>query len=1783
MSLAQRRAQVRRDLARPRAVPRRFPARQHLGQAAAARLAAGVARAKLAQQISLAPRAGGPARLTPPVAATGAPPVLAPRSAGTSSPPALSSTPAFVWVDGPSGPVQGIEAFDFIDYPAGFPGDLMTGIAYPGETLTAYADVFNEDDDCTVTSAGQVCPNVYYNVQITWDVLCGLGVDQSYNLNQVVSAPDLYTWAQSGGGGVPGVIVPLTFQLNAQQCGSGSSPSTFFVTASTSIVGVSDSGGALVSDGFEGSLPSTEVHGCPCGPDSAGGVAAREFRGDSVDTGTGEYADSFTDAVLKGPGSPLTVMRSYSSGVSASGPLGPGWTMPWFASLSVDADTGDVIFNSENGSQFTFTGDGGGAFTAPFGARSVLAQLASGDYALTTSARDVLTFSSSGQLLSEVDPTGRGLSLAYSGGQLTAVTDAAGQQVTLSYAGGLLTRVTLPDARFVGYGYAGRLLTSVTVPGGPSGYTTSYGYSPAGLLDSVKDPDGHFTVRNTYNAAGQVTESKDATGAPTAFSYTTASGLDETDTTDPDGGISTDVYGGGVLLATFDPAGGETTYDYDDLLDVIETTDPLGNSTIMTYDGSGYRLTSTDPLGHEQQWTYDADGNATSYTDADEDLTKFTYNAMDEVTSVTSPSGGEASYGYDSSGSLTSSVDPRGNVPGASPAAYTTAYGYNAAGQLTSDTDLGGETSFSYDAEGFLVSATDPMNHLTGYGYDAAEHLTSVTAPDKGVTKYAYDGAGNLISRTDPDNSTWTYYYDADNRLAKATDPLNDSSSYTYDGDGNQVTFTDARRVVTTTAYTADDEPASVTYSDGTPAVAYGYNADGQVTTVTDGTGTRILAYNAAGALTGVAGPGSGSFSYVYDPAGNLTSRSYPDGTQTAYAYDNGQVASMTTGSAVTTYTYDAAGNLVSAARPDGVTESEAYNPSGQLTQLTDAEGSTTLDSYGLTLNPDGEPAQVAVTQDGAAQPTIYDGYDTNGRLASACYSSAGPAACSAAAAGTATGTAPNPSPGAPAGMVTSGIPGKCLDDAGGSTTPGTKIDESACTGAAATQQWTIEPDGTVRLSSLCLDVRADGTANGTLIDLYTCKTSSNGNQQWKAVANQGLENPASGKCLDDPSGSTVNGTQLEIETCANTVAQHWRLPYNGLPYAGELTSGIAGKCLDDAGGSTAPGNKVDESACTGAAATQLWTVEDDGTVRISGRCLDVKGNGTANGTLVDLYTCKTSGGANQHWAPAPYGYLINPASGKCLEDPSGSTANGTQLDIDTCSASADQQWTLPATTVPADPAGVAVMAGAGSAALTWTPPASSGGSPLTGYTITASPGGRSATAGPYATSATVTGLTASIAYTFTVTASNGVGSAATAATTAVTPGNETTWSYDKAGNLTGSQSDGLTTTSTYNADEELTQAVTGPATVSYGYNTDGQQTSAGNLAYSYNAAGELSRAVTPAGTFSYGYDSSGDLAATSLGGSLIQGTTWDINNLLPAAAEDTGPAGATTADYLYDAAGTLASVTGPPGTSYPVTDWLGSVTGLVSSGGAQQTSTTYSPYGIPSTTTLAAGAPASSIGYAGSYALPGGAGLDDMRARDYSPAPAAFTSVDPMVAVSGQPYAYASDTPAYYTDPSGRLFGWDNLAAGLIGAIVGGGGVLLNDLIYGKTIKWSDVGIAAATGFVFGFAADECGPWCGGAASGFTGNLLSQLNDHGWSASGLDYTQLAAETEQGALMGSLDDYLGSGGGAHVADSVDETVKAGLWTMGPDLTAGALDPAAVYLNPQGAICSLLDRGDEGTP
>ncbi len=95
----------------------------------------------------------------------------------------------------------------------------------------------------------------------------------------------------------------------------------------------------------------------------------------------------------------------------------------------------------------------------------------------------------------------------------------------------------------------------------------------------------------------------------------------------------------------------------------------------------------------------------------------------------------------------------------------------------------------------------------------------------------------------------------------------------------------------------------------------------------------------------------------------------------------------------------------------------------------------------------------------------------------------------------------------------------------------------------------------------------------------------------------------------------------------------------------------------------------------------------------------------------------------------------------------------------------------MPAATAPGPPTDVVATAGDGQATVSWLAPASDGGSLITRYTVTSQPGGLTTSVDVPATSVVVSDLTNGTSYTFTVTATNAVGTgAASDPSGAVTP-----------------------------------------------------------------------------------------------------------------------------------------------------------------------------------------------------------------------------------------------------------------------------------------------------------------------------------------------------------------------------------------------------------------------------
>ena len=124
---------------------------------------------------------------------------------------------------------------------------------------------------------------------------------------------------------------------------------------------------------------------------------------------------------------------------------------------------------------------------------------------------------------------------------------------------------------------------------------------------------------------------------------------------------------------------------------------------------------------------------------------------------------------------------------------------------------------------------------------------------------------------------------------------------------------------------------------------------------------------------------------------------------------------------------------------------------------------------------------------------------------------------------------------------------GSRLDDTGGSTTNGNKLQIWAASGGP-NQSWAFANVGGNNYNMsvngpYCLD-SAGATTNGTAATIWAC--NGNANQSWTATPVGGgftFTDGNAGLCLDVSGAGTANGTKVDTWTCNGTNAQKWALP----------------------------------------------------------------------------------------------------------------------------------------------------------------------------------------------------------------------------------------------------------------------------------------------------------------------------------------------------------------------------------------------------------------------------------------------------------------------------------------------------------------------------------------------------------------------------------------------------------------------------------------------------------------
>ncbi len=206
-----------------------------------------------------------------------------------------------------------------------------------------------------------------------------------------------------------------------------------------------------------------------------------------------------------------------------------------------------------------------------------------------------------------------------------------------------------------------------------------------------------------------------------------------------------------------------------------------------------------------------------------------------------------------------------------------------------------GVVVMSYDANATTVmdqasklrrSITDGLGRLSRVDEpNSSGALGSVTTPNQ-ATSYTYDALDNLTTVVQG-VQTRTFVYSSLKRLTSASNPESGNFIYSYDNNGNLTSKVDPRNT-TSFVYDSLNRVTSRTYSDGTPTVAYIYdavgvaNSKGRLTSVSSSvSASNYTAYDALGRVTAANQVTDGqtySMSYSYNRAGTQISFTYPSG-----------------------------------------------------------------------------------------------------------------------------------------------------------------------------------------------------------------------------------------------------------------------------------------------------------------------------------------------------------------------------------------------------------------------------------------------------------------------------------------------------------------------------------------------------------------------------------------------------------------------------------------------------------------------------------------------------------------------------------------------------------------------------------------------------------------------------------------------------------------------------------------------------------------------------------------
>ncbi|EIO5735577.1 hypothetical protein LQW06_000488 [Listeria monocytogenes] len=597
-------------------------------------------------------------------------------------------------------------------------------------------------------------------------------------------------------------------------------------------------------------------------------------------------------------------------------------------------------------------------------------------------------YDADGQKIWESDANGNAKSYTYDSiGRLLTETDSYGTK-TYGYDvnGNIISEINeLGETTQFAYDTANRLIKTIFADGS----TTQNVYDPAGHLMTTIDQLGFETHYEYDSILNQKTKETAPNGAVTSYSYDTLGNLLET--TFPDGSTETNVYNSlNQLIEKTDKNGTKTTYSYDyngNTLEVntnnriskvgigamdtqVSETDSLGFETKRTYNAAQLVETTTMRNGATQSYQYDGEYNIIATIDGARNKTQKQYDCNGNITKEIDQLGNETTFTYTARNQLATTTYADGGI---------VQNVYDAKGQQIATIDqLGNKIESIYNNVGRIEKSIDARGFETINEYDAKGQLLKSRDALNQITAYEYDAVGNQIKIIAPTGIITYNTYNQLGQLIESKDNFNRFTKYEYDVMGNQTKTTNWKGETTSATYNEYNEKITATDMRGN-VTTYSYDSEGQVLSEQDAKGNeKNITYNGIGQTlknVGVSCLPCGvtneeNTSYTYDMLGNPVATTDQDGNSTSFTYDaKGQVITITNPLGhILQTTYTPTGLIATTTDANGGVVQNSYDLKGQLIQVVDPEGNKTQYQYDASGNQ-----ILAIDPLGFAVETEYD------------------------------------------------------------------------------------------------------------------------------------------------------------------------------------------------------------------------------------------------------------------------------------------------------------------------------------------------------------------------------------------------------------------------------------------------------------------------------------------------------------------------------------------------------------------------------------------------------------------------------------------------------------------------------------------------------------------------------------------------------------------------------------------------------------------------------------------